>query len=99
MSVIHCGTKDIKEQTADTRLEEMKAVVDSLQTVILKVKIIPSNIAPRGDSEIYDINRQELYVKLLKEYNLNPRITFCDHSNLARNDSTANQFYAVDKIH
>ena len=39
-------------------------------------------------------------VKLLEEYNLNTKITFFfDHNNLARNGSTANQFYAVDKIH
>ena len=77
----------------------MKAIVDSLQTVNPKMKIILSNVAPRGDSKIYNINWQELNVKLLKEYNLNPRITFCDHNNLARNGSTAKQFYAVDKIH
>ena len=77
----------------------MKAIVDSLQTVNQKMKIILSNIAPRGDNEIYDINRQELNVKLLKEYNLNPRITFCDHNSLARNGSTANQFCAVENIH
>ena len=35
----------------------------------------------------------------MKEYNLNPRITLCDHNNLAGNGSIANQFYAVDKIH
>ena len=99
MSAIHCGTNDdINEQTAETYLEKMKAIVDSLQTVNPKIKIILSNITPRGDNEMYDINRQELNVKRLKEYNLNPRITFCDHNNLARNGSTANQFYAVDKI-
>ena len=99
VSAIHCGTNDIKEQTADTCLEKMKAIVDSLQTVNPTMKINPSDIVPRGDNEISDINWQELNVKLLKEYNLNPRITFCDHNNLARNGSTANQFYAVDKIH
>ena len=60
MSVIHCGVNDIKEQTADTCLEKMKAIVDSLQTVNPKMKIILSNIAPRGDNEIYDINPQDL---------------------------------------
>ena len=60
VSVIHCGTNDIKEQTADTCLEKMKAIVDSLQTVNPKMKIILSNIAPRGDNEIYDILKGEI---------------------------------------
>ena len=77
----------------------MKSVVDSLQAINPKMKLVPSCIAPRGDEESYDINRQELNLRLLKEYSLNPAVTLCDNNNLANHGRIIHKFYAVDKIH
>ena len=99
VTVIHCGTNDIKEQTADACFDMMKSVVTSLHTVNPDMKVVISNIAPRGDEEIFDINRQEYNVKLLKEYSLNPKVTLCDNSNLAKQGKIINKFYGMDKVH
>ena len=92
VTVIHCGTNDIKKQTADAFFNMMKSAVTSLHTV-------NPNIAPRVDEEIFDINPQEYNVKLLKEYSLNPKETLCDNSNLAKQGKIINKFYGMDKVH
>ena len=99
ITVIHCGTNDVKSQTAEACFDTMKSVVDSLQAINPKMKIVLSCIAPRGDEESYDINRQELKLRLLKEYSLDPAVTLCDNNNLANHGKIVNKFYAVDKIH
>ena len=99
ITVIHCGTNDVKSQTAETCFDTMKSVVDNLQAVNPKMKIVLSCMAPRGDEESYDINRQELNLRLLKEYSLNPVVTLCDNNNLASHGRIINKFYAIDKIH
>ena len=99
ITVIHCGTNDVKSQTAEACFDTMKSVVDSLQAINHKMKIVLSCIAPRDDEESYDINRQELNLRLLKDYSLNPVVTLCDNNNLANHGRIINKFYAIDKIH
>ena len=99
ITVIHCGTNDVKSRTAETCFDTIESVVDNLQAVNPKMKIVLSCIAPRGDEESYNINRQELNLRLLKEYSLNPVVTLCDNNNLANHGRIINKFYAIDKIH
>ena len=63
------------------------------------MKVVISYIPPKGDEEIFYINRQEYNVKLLKEYNLNPKVTLCNNSNSAKQGDIINKFYGVDKVH
>ena len=61
-----------KTETSETCLDKMTSTVSILQEINPGVKIVVSNIAPRGDAEVLDINRQEFNIKLLKEYSLHP---------------------------
>ena len=83
-AVIHCGTNDIKLSTADVCFEKAKKVISHLQDVNPDIKIVVSNIAPRGDDEFVDINRQEYNIKLLKEYNLSPNVMISENNNLSK---------------
>ena len=86
--VLHSGTNDIKTST-----------VAFLQEINPDVKIVLSNIAPRGDAEVLDINRQEFNIKLLKEYSLDPNVTISDNNNLSRHGSIIEKFYGRDNVH
>ena len=78
--VLHSGTNDIKTETSETCLDKMTSTVAFLQEINPDVKIVLSNIAPKGDAEVLHINRQEFNIKLLKEYNLNPNVTISDNN-------------------
>ena len=95
-AVIHCGTNDIKLSTADVCFEKTKKVISHLQDVNPDIKIVVSNIAPRGDDEFVDINRQEYNIKLLKEYNLLPNIMISGNNNLSKHGTVIKRFYVHD---
>ena len=98
--VLHSGTNDIKTATSETCLDKMTSTVAFLQEINPDVKIVLSNvIAPRGDAEVLDINRQEFNVKLLKEYSLDPNVTISDNNNLSRHGSIIEKFYGRDNVH
>ena len=97
--LLHSGTNDIKTETSETCLDKMTSTVAFLQEINPDVKIILSNIAPRGDAEVLDINRQEFNIKLLKEYSLDPDVTISDNNNLSRHGSIIEKFYGRDNVH
>ena len=97
--VLHSGTNDIKTETSETCLDKMISTVAFLQEINPDVKIVLSNIAPRGDAEVLDINRQEFNIKLLKEYSLDPNVTISDNNNLSRHGSIIEKFYGRDDVH
>ena len=78
--VIHRGTNDIKAETSETCLDKMTSTVSFLQEINPGVTIVLSNIAPRVDAEVLDINCQEFNIKLLKEDSLNPNVTSSDNN-------------------
>ena len=98
-AVIHCGTNDIKLSTADVCFEKTKKVISHLQDVNPDIKIVVSNIAPRGDDEFVGINRQEYNIKLLKEYNLSPNVMISENNNLSKHGTVIKRFYGHDQIH
>ena len=67
--VIHCGTNDIGSVSSDALVEKLKEVLSSVRTQNPDMKILISNITPRGDDHLLDISRQEFNLKLLKEFN------------------------------
>ena len=99
MIVLHSGTNDIKTGTSETCLDKMTFTVAFLQEINPGVKIVPSNIAPRGDAEVLDINHREFNIKLLKEYSLDPNVTISDNNNLSRHGSIIEKFYGRDNVH
>ena len=74
-------------------------MVSHLQDVNPDIKIVVSNIAPRGDDESVDINRQEYNIKLLKEYNLSPNVMISENNNLSKHGTVIKRFYGHDQIH
>ena len=76
-------------------------MISHLQDVNPDIKIIMSNIAPRGDDEFVDINRQEYRynIKLLKEYNLSPNVMISENNNLSKHGRVIKRFYGYDQIH
>ena len=50
--LLHSGTNDIKTETSDTCLDKITSAVAFLQEINPDVKIVLSNIAPRGDAEV-----------------------------------------------
>ena len=98
-AVIHCGTNDIKLSTADVCFQKTKKVISHLQDVNPDIKIVVSNIAPRGDDEFVDINRQEHNIKLLKEYNLSQNVMISENNNLSKHGTVIKRFYGHDQIH
>ena len=67
--VIHCGTNDITSLPADVIANKLKDVVDLALEKNPNMNVIISNIVPRGDDHMIDITRQELNIKILKEFN------------------------------
>ena len=64
------------------------------------MNVIISNIVPRGDDNMIDITRQELNIKILKEFNnCGMSVGVCDNSNLASRGFINNKFFAQDKVH
>ena len=88
-----------KTETSETCLDKMTSTVSILQEINPGVKIVLSNIAPRGNAEVLDINRQEFNIKLLKEYSLDPNVTFSDNNNLSRHGSIIEKCYGRNNVH
>ena len=63
------------------------------------MKILISNITPRGDDHLLDISRQEFNLKLLKEFNNSQCVYICDNSNLSSRGIVNGKFYGQDKLH
>ena len=74
-------------------------MISHLQDVNPDIKIIVSNIAPRGDDDFVDINRQEYSIKLLKEYNLSPNVMISENNNLSKHGTVIKRFYGYHQIH
>ena len=97
--LLHSGTNDIKTETSETCLDKMTSTVAFLQEINPGVKIVLTNIAPMGDTEVLDINRQEFNIKLLKVYSLDPNVTISDNNNFSRHGSIIEKFYGRDNVH
>ena len=74
-------------------------MISHLQDVNPDIKIIVSNIAPRGDDEFVDINLHEYNIKLLKEYNLPLNVMISENNNFSKHDTVIESFYGYDQIH
>ena len=72
-------------------------MISHLQDVNPDIKIVVSNIAPRGDDELVDINRQEYNIKLLKEYNLSPNVMISENNNLSKHGTVIKGFMVMIK--
>ena len=57
-----------------------------------------SNIAPKGNDESVDINRQEYNIKLLKEYNLSPNVMISENNNLSKHGTVIKGFMVMIKF-
>ena len=73
-------------------------MISHLQEVNPDIKIIVSNIAPRGDDEFVDINRQEYNIKLLKEYNLSPNVMISENNNCLNTAQSLKRFMVMIKF-
>ena len=60
-------------------MEKLKQI-SSVQARNPDMKILISNITPRGDDYSLDISRQEFNRKLLKEFNNSQCVSICDNS-------------------
>ena len=63
------------------------------------MKILISNIIPRGDDHLLEISQQEFNLKLLKEFNNSHCVSICDNSNLPSRSIVNGKFYGQDKLH
>ena len=80
-------------------MEKLKEIVSSVQARNSDMKILISNIIPRGDDHLLDISRQEFNLKVLKEFKNSQCVSICDNSNLSSRGTVNGKFYGQDKLH
>ena len=97
--VIHCGTNDIQSVPVDILINKLKNVISLALELNPNIKIIVSNLTPRGDDLMLDLTRQEFNIKILKEFNDNSAIMISDNTRLSTDGFITDKFYGQDKIH
>ena len=97
--VIHCGTNDIQSVPVDILINKLKNVISLALELNPNIKIIVSNLTPRGDDLMLDLTRQEFNIKILKEFNDNSAVLISDNTRLSTDGFITDKFYGQDKIH
>ena len=97
--VIHCGTHDIQSVPVDVLINKLKNVISLALELNPDIKIIVSNLTPRGDDLMLDLTRQEFNIKILKEFNDNSAVMISDNTRLSTDGFITDKFYGQDKIH
>ena len=97
--IIHCRTNDIGSVSSGALVEKLKEIRSSVQAQNPDMKILISNITPRGDDHLLDISRQKFNLKLLKEFNNSQCVSICHNSNLSSSGIVNGKFYGQDKLH
>ena len=83
----------------DILINKLKNVISLALELNPNIKIIVSNLTPRGDDLMLDLTRQEFNIKILKEFNDNSAVMISDNTRLSTDGFITDKFYGQDKIH